>query len=162
MDIARNDWRDGGPWWVMRCLGRYLLAFLVLVPALSLLLPASDVSGVDGEPTYGQGVTAAIFVTWLMLMLVGIWTLIVLLILVCLRGRMDATSFRGLAGFLLCLPLFLMPVLGGHSVTLIYFIAHVLFAAVFMPTTAHGTSPGRGAALHLLRAFRSRMRPPRA
>ncbi|MER6120416.1 hypothetical protein [Streptomyces sp. NPDC001743] len=155
MDVARDDWRDGGPRWLMRCLGRYLGAFLVLVPLLSLLLPAGDATGVDGEPTYGQGVTAAIFVTWLMLMLLGIWALIVLLILVGLRGRMDATSFRGLAGFLLCLPLFLMPLLGGHSVTLIYFIVHVLFAAVFMPTTAHDTRP-------LRRASRARTRSPRA
>lgn len=118
----------------MRCLGRYLLAFLLLAPALSLLFPAKDSTGPDGAPPYRQGVAAAIFVTWIMLTVVGIWTVIVLLVLVGLRRRMEPPPFRGLAGFLLCLPLFLMPLLGGPSVTLIYFTVHVLFAALFMPT----------------------------
>nr|WSW69411.1 hypothetical protein OG461_26240 [Streptomyces sp. NBC_00995] len=159
MDIAHDDWRDGGPWWLMRCLGRYLLAFLVLVPALSLLLPAKDATGVDGEATYGQGVAAAILLTWLLLMVVGIWTLIVLLILVGLRrSRMDATTFRGLAGFVLCLPLFLMPMLAGPSVTLIYLIVHALFAAWLMPTTAHDSRRGGS---RFPRPHRTRARSPR-
>ncbi|MFI6894009.1 hypothetical protein ACIBM4_07865 [Streptomyces sp. NPDC050256] len=62
--------------------------------------------------------------------------MIVLLVLVGLRRRMDRSPFRGLAGFLLCLPLILMPLLGGPSVTLIYFGVHVFFATVLMPTTS--------------------------
>ncbi|WP_405901828.1 hypothetical protein OG696_40975 [Streptomyces sp. NBC_00656] len=136
MEIAQDDWRDGGPWWLMRCLGRYLLAFLVLAPALSLLLPSKDAAGGDGDPTYWQGVGASIFVTWIMLTLVGIWAAIVLLILVGFRRRMDTTSFRGMAGALFCLPVLLMPFVGGVPVTLIYGIVHVLFVTVLIPVTS--------------------------
>lgn len=143
MEISHDDWRDGGPWWFMRCIGRYLLAFLVLTPALSLLLPSKDAAGGDTEPTYVQGVGASMFVTWIMLMLVGIWTLIVLLILVGFRRRMDVTPFRGLAGALLCLPVLLMPLLAGLPVMLIYVVVHVLFVAVLMPVTTSASAKRR-------------------
>lgn len=133
MNIPHDDWRHGGPWWLIRCLGRYLLAFLVSAPVLGLVLPAKDVAGEGGGSTYWQGVGAAILMTWLLLAVVGVWTVIVLLVIVGFRSRMEVASFRLLAGVLLFLPLFAIPMVGGFSATLIYFCVHLLFVTVLMP-----------------------------
>ncbi|MFE6974473.1 hypothetical protein [Streptomyces sp. NPDC057682] len=135
MNISHDDWRHGGPWWLIRCLGRYFLAFLVSAPVLALVLPAKDVAGEGEGSTYWQGVGAAILTTWILLAFVGVWTVTVLLAIVGFRSRMEVASFRLLAGFLLFLPLFAIPMLGGFSATLIYLFVHLLFVAVLMPVT---------------------------
>ncbi|KOT60964.1 MULTISPECIES: hypothetical protein [Streptomyces] len=101
-----NTFKTGLPGaWLMRSAGRHLVALLVVSAVVASVLPLRTRFGGGGELGYPDGVGSLLAATWLCFALAGwVWVLLVLLVLLPMRRRMEAPTFRGLAWYLLSLP----------------------------------------------------------
>ncbi|MFH8745902.1 hypothetical protein ACH4GK_01365 [Streptomyces rimosus] len=128
--------RGWGPWWLLRSAGRYLVALLVVSPVVASLLPLRTRFGGGGELGYLDGVGSLLAATWLCFALVGwVWVLLVLLVLLPMRRRMEAPTFRGLAWYLLSAPtpLAVLVQVQPVNVLVIHVVAHAVFAVWLLP-----------------------------
>ncbi len=140
---ARRGW---GPWWLLRSAGRYLVALLVVSAAVSCVIPPHTRFGGGGERDYLDGMANLFTFTWSWFALVGwVWVLLVLLMMLPARRRMEPLTFRGLMWYLLSLPtpLAVLLMVQPVHVMVIHVIAHAVFAAVLLPVpgpsvTVHG------------------------
>ncbi|WP_159393826.1 hypothetical protein [Streptomyces sp. NRRL F-5755] len=128
--------RGWGPWWLLRSSGRYLVALLVVSAVVACVLPVHTRFGGGDELGYFDGAGSLLASTWLCFALVGwVWVLFVFLVLLPMRRRIEAPTFRGLAWYLLSLPTPL-PVLVQMqpvNVLVIHVVAHAVFAVWLLP-----------------------------
>ncbi|MFH9426622.1 hypothetical protein [Streptomyces sp. NPDC017529] len=122
-----------GFWWLLKSVGGYLLAALVVPPVVSLLLPTPNTDGGYAEPSYFDSVVGTATRTWFMIVLTLVLVLPVLFILLSMRKKMETASLRGLAAFLLCGPPMLTAMFVGSQAMLVHVVTNVTFAVVLLP-----------------------------